>query len=165
MKPIATYLAFPVLCAALLVAGGSAAAELGASESSGFSGGAPTGQNQVIVRADVWRNDWWWRHHGWGWGGWGALYALGLGGFGPDYPAWDYYPQDYYDNAWGAPYYYTYSYYPGTPAVTVRSIAAGQLGNYCRTSVKTCELQRTSYLGSGCSCRVPGGRTRGTVTP
>jgi hypothetical protein len=70
----------------------------------------------------TWTNEWWWRHHGWGWGGYGALYALGLGGIGADYPYWDYYPQDYYDNAWGSPYYYQYTYaaVPAPPGVACR---------------------------------------------
>jgi hypothetical protein len=88
------------------------------------------------VAVPTWRNEWWWRHHGWGWGGYGALYALGLGGIGADYPYWDYYPQDYYDNAWGSPYYYTYTYYPydaaaAPPVVTDRTIAAAPTA--CRT--------------------------------
>jgi hypothetical protein len=40
---------------------------------------------------------------------------------------------------------------------------AGQMGNYCATPTKTCTLSRASLIGSGCSCRVPGGRKRGTV--
>ena len=41
--------------------------------------------------------------------------------------------------------------------------APGEMGNYCATSVKTCALSRASQVGAGCSCRVPGGRARGTV--
>src|SRR4029453_17706317 len=47
------------------------------------------------------------------------------------------------------------------PLVTGRSVATGQLGNFCTTSVKTCELRHASYLGGGCSCRGPGGPARG----
>jgi hypothetical protein len=51
------------------------------------------------------------------------------------------------------------------PLTTGRSVATGQMGNFCATSVKTCELRHASYIGGGCSCRVPGGRARGTVSP
>jgi len=51
------------------------------------------------------------------------------------------------------------------PLVTGRSVATGQLGIYCATPAKTCELYRASYVGGGCSCRVPGGRSWGFVSP
>jgi hypothetical protein len=51
------------------------------------------------------------------------------------------------------------------PLITGRSVATGQTGNFCTTSVKTCELRHASYIGNGCSCRVIGGRARGTVAP
>ena len=51
------------------------------------------------------------------------------------------------------------------PLVTGRSVAAGQIGIYCATPAKTCELYHASYVGGGCSCRVPGGRSRGSVSP
>jgi len=40
--------------------------------------------------------------------------------------------------------------------------AAGP-GNYCATSVKTCVLREPGWLGTGCSCKVPGGHARGFV--
>ena len=49
------------------------------------------------------------------------------------------------------------------PLVTGRSVA--QEGNSCTTPTKTCELRNASWIGNGCSCRVPGGRVRGSVTP
>lgn len=52
-----------------------------------------------------------------------------------------------------------------SPLITGRSVATGQLGNICTTSVKTCELRHASYIGNGCSCRVTGGHARGTVQP
>jgi hypothetical protein len=80
--------------------------------------------------------------------------------------AWDYgYPYDNY--GYGYPSY-DYSYAApayAAPLVTGRSVATGQWGNFCTTSVKTCELTRASFIGNGCSCRVPGGRARGTVSP
>jgi hypothetical protein len=60
-----------------------------------------------------------------------------------------------------------YEGFPSTPAplVTGRSVANGQIGIYCATPAKTCELYHASYVGGGCSCRVPGGRSRGFVSP
>jgi hypothetical protein len=59
-----------------------------------------------------------------------------------------------------------YQAFGSTPAtlVTGRSVA-GQIGIYCATPAKTCELYHASYVGGGCSCRVPGGRSRGFVSP
>jgi hypothetical protein len=51
------------------------------------------------------------------------------------------------------------------PLITGRSVATGQIGNSCSTPAKTCELRHASYVGIGCSCHVPGGRARGSVTP
>jgi hypothetical protein len=51
------------------------------------------------------------------------------------------------------------------PLATGRSVAIGQWGSYCATQVKTCELNHASFIGSGCSCRVPGGRAQGSVVP
>jgi hypothetical protein len=51
------------------------------------------------------------------------------------------------------------------PLVTGRSVATGQMGKFCTTPAKTCELRHASYVGIGCSCHVPGGRARGSVTP
>jgi hypothetical protein len=100
----------------------------------------------------------------WGWGGgwdWGypywddAYYGYGY----PDY-AYDYgYPG--YDYSYASPAYST----AAAPLVTGRSVATGHMGNYCTTPVKNCELYHASYVGGGCSCRVPGGRARGSVTP
>lgn len=41
--------------------------------------------------------------------------------------------------------------------------APRERGNYCATPVTTCALARASWVGAGCLCRGPGGRTRGTV--
>jgi hypothetical protein len=51
------------------------------------------------------------------------------------------------------------------PLVTGRSVATGQMGKMCSTPVKACELYHASYIGNGCSCRVTGGHSRGTVSP
>jgi hypothetical protein len=116
-----------------------------------------------------------WRggYGGWGWGLGAGLVGLGLGyglASGWDYP-YDYaygYPNDYYG-------YPGYAYAPGyyttaprvattAPLVTGRSVAEG-VGDFCTTPVKKCELYHPSNLGAGCSCRVPGGRASGSVTP
>jgi hypothetical protein len=47
------------------------------------------------------------------------------------------------------------------PLVTGRSVAAS--GNYCATPVRTCLLYEPGWLGTGCSCRVYGGRASGVV--
>ncbi|MGH6823417.1 MAG: hypothetical protein ACREC4_08000 [Methylocella sp.] len=51
------------------------------------------------------------------------------------------------------------------PMVTGRSVATRQMGNYCTTQATTCELDRASFVGHSCSCKVPGGRVQGSVTP
>ena len=57
------------------------------------------------------------------------------------------------------------------PLVTGRSVAVSAVagpgvagsGSYCATPVKTCLLYESGWLGTGCSCRVPGGHARGFV--
>ncbi|MGA7385649.1 MAG: hypothetical protein WBW81_13455 [Methylocella sp.] len=51
------------------------------------------------------------------------------------------------------------------PLVTGRSVATGQMGRMCSTPAKACELYHESWVGNGCSCKVPGGHSRGTVSP
>jgi hypothetical protein len=41
--------------------------------------------------------------------------------------------------------------------------APRERGNYCATPVTICALARASWVGAGCSCRVPGYRALGTV--
>jgi hypothetical protein len=48
-----------------------------------------------------------------------------------------------------------------TETVAVTGVAGS--GNYCATPVKTCLLNEPGWLGTGCSCRVSGGRARGFV--
>jgi hypothetical protein len=92
-------------------------------------------------------------------------YAYGYGY--PDYA----YGYGYPDYAYGYGYPgYDYSYasppaYSTAPLVTGRSVATGHMGRMCSTPVKACELYHSSYVGNGCSCRVAGGRSRGTVSP
>ena len=119
-----------------------------------------------------WRGGWGWNrwawNRGWGWNRWG---------WGGGWPA--------YASGWGYPYYgygYNYPYSYGlaaaataplavaaattAPLMTGRSVAIsqGQMGNYCTKPVKTCLLYNESWVGNGCSCRISGGRARGSVT-
>ena len=66
----------------------------------------------------------------------------------------------HYGYGYGYPRYYHYGY-AGAAAPVVAGEAAS--GNYCATAVKTCLLYEPGWLGTGCSCKVPGGRARGTV--
>ena len=88
----------------------------------------------------------------------------------------------YYGYGYGYPYDYGYGYGPGlaavataplalaadatAPLMTGRSVAvsaAAGSGNYCATAVRTCLLYELGWLGTGCSCKVYGGRARGFV--
>ena len=60
---------------------------------------------------------------------------------------------------------YAWDYNTTAPVETGRSVAVGQIGNSCQTPVKTCLLYSPADVGIGCSCRVPGGRARGSVIP
>jgi hypothetical protein len=102
-------------------------------------------------------------------------YAYGYG-YGYGYPS-------NYAYGYGYPYANSYDYAnpfaivtapiaalaaatPATaPLVTGRSVATGQMGKMCSTPVKACELYHASYIGNGCSCKVTGGRSRGSVSP
>jgi hypothetical protein len=114
----------------------------------------------------------------------GAIYRPGFGPYRPYYRgayAWRYpyyrrYP--YYGGyyGWGYPYYDDWGWgaaglvvgtaigaaaastYPvyGTPV-------SSAVGGYCATPVRTCALINPAPVGTGCSCRVPGRRARGTV--
>ena len=84
--------------------------------------------------------------------GWGPAAAIGAGvglGLAAGYPY-----GGYYDN-------YSYPVERGYPV----SGYSGDLGNYCETPRKTCQLYEPAALGANCSCRVPGGRAYGEVTP
>jgi hypothetical protein len=41
--------------------------------------------------------------------------------------------------------------------------ATSAVGGYCATAVRKCVLTSSAPVGTGCSCRVQGGRARGTV--
>ena len=88
----------------------------------------------------------------------------------------------YYAYGYGYPYTYGYGYGAGLaglataplalgaaatePLMTGRSVAVSPTagsGNYCATPVRTCLLYEPGWLGTGCSCKVYGGRARGFV--
>ncbi|SKC08627.1 hypothetical protein [Bosea thiooxidans] len=121
---------------------------------------------------------------GWQGGGWGRP------GFYPNRPYWGggyrpYWGAGYrpYRRYWGGYPYWgaaaglataatigaiaSYpSYYPDYPAYPVYpayEVAPAGDGGQCATPVKVCTLYEPAPLGVGCSCRVPGGRARGTV--
>lgn len=56
----------------------------------------------------------------------------------------------------------TYPYY-NDPYSTYQTPVASAVGGYCVTPVRTCALTSSAPVGIGCSCRIPGGRARGTV--
>ena len=56
----------------------------------------------------------------------------------------------------------TYPYY-NYPYSTYQTPVSSTVGGYCATSVRTCALTSAAPVGTGCSCRVSGGRARGTV--
>jgi hypothetical protein len=76
---------------------------------------------------------------------------------GPGYYGGGYYGRDYYD--------------PGYPLVVPIPVPVGPryapdvtaLGDYCETPVTTCRLVEPREVGTRCSCRVRGGRSRGYV--
>jgi hypothetical protein len=93
-------------------------------------------------------------YYGGGWGlGAGALAAGAILGSAAAYPY--YYGTPYYDEP--GYYYYRRPYYAAP-------VSSG-VGDYCRTPVRTCQLINPAELGASCSCRVAGGRARGSVVP
>jgi hypothetical protein len=121
--------------------------------------------NRLGNRGDYFgnRNDW--RYGVRAPGSWGGRYP----NYGGRYP----YYRRYYG---GYPYYggwglatgavigaaATYPYY-NYPYSTYQTPVASADGGYCVTAVRTCALTSSAPIGTGCSCRVQGGRARGTV--
>ena len=87
---------------------------------------------------------------------WRRYYHRHLGGWRY---GWRHYGYRYPSNVYGysAPSVYGYSAPLGS------SLGVAAAGNYCATDVKTCLLYEPGWLGTGCSCKVPDGRARGTV--
>jgi len=160
MKRIAAYLASAAL-GTVLVGSGPAWAQM----RSGSMGGSP----DIAWRGYPYNPDNYAYNYGYPYN-----YAYGYG-----------YPSSYvYGYGYGYPYANSYGYANpfaivtapiaaltapvagvAAPLVTGRSVATGEMGKMCSTPVKTCELYHASYIGNGCSCRVTGGRSLGTVSP
>ncbi|MBA4222356.1 MAG: hypothetical protein C0458_16625 [Methylobacterium sp.] len=115
----------------------------------GYRPGRWYGGGGYYGRPGYWRRGYY--GGGWGWGA-GALAAGAILGSAAAYPY--YYGAPYYDEP---AYYYRRPYYAAP-------VSSG-VGDYCQTPVRTCQLINPSNLGGGCSCRVAGGRARGTVIP
>ena len=84
-------------------------------------------------------------------------------------PHWRSHPYNYYDDwgwGWGATGLATGIAIGAAAAMPapVYATPAGAVGSYCATPVRTCALINAAPVGTGCSCRVTGGRARGTVT-
>jgi predicted 3-demethylubiquinone-9 3-methyltransferase (glyoxalase superfamily) len=54
---------------------------------------------------------------------------------------------------------------PGSVQMVEFTLAGQQFLALAAGPLDPCELYHASYVGGGCSCRVPGGRARGSVTP
>jgi hypothetical protein len=116
--------------------------------------------------------------------GYGYPYAAAYGYGYPDTRPYEYpyaNPYGYYSNDYGNPFSVvtapiaaltapvtalaTPVAQAAAPLVTGRSVATGQMGKMCSTPVKSCELYQASWIGNGCSCKISGGRSRGSVAP
>lgn len=130
-----------------------------------------------------WGSGWGYRHAGWrptwGHGRWGYAgmrrgWGYGRWGYAGLRPRWGYggmalgaaasnpYSYGNYGSAYpsGCGNYGSGSY--GYSGASYSAPVASE-GYYCATSEKTCLLNEPGWLGTGCSCKVPGGRARGTV--
>jgi hypothetical protein len=86
----------------------------------------------------------------------------------------------YYPRRWGRPVYYrrddpwgwglaglatgvAIGAAAAQPAPVFATPIRSAIGGYCATPVRTCALISPAPIATGCSCRVPGGRARGSV--
>ncbi|WP_439497167.1 hypothetical protein [Bosea sp. (in: a-proteobacteria)] len=130
----------------------------------GFYGGGPRwgyGGNRWYRGAYYGRPGYWRRGYrdNWGWGAAGLIAGTAIAA-----SAYPYYGSSYdYDD----PYYrYDPAPYYGSPyyaAPVYSAPVSSGIGGYCQTPVRTCALITPTEVGIGCSCRVSGGRARGTV--
>jgi hypothetical protein len=92
------------------------------------------------------------------------------GGYRRPYYGWGY-RSPYYGWGYRRPYYgWGYGHgdwYPWVAPIPIPVPSHGgpvvALGDYCRTPARICRLYEPAPVGSGCSCRVQGGRSRGRV--
>ena len=87
--------------------------------------------------------------------------------WGYDYgdPGYDYGYDNGYGNGYGPGVYGQEGDGQNPGAYTAPPQVNGQLGQYCRTQVKICQLYHASNVGAGCSCRTGASRAYGQVTP
>ncbi|MEJ0094221.1 MAG: hypothetical protein WDN46_12525 [Methylocella sp.] len=127
----------------------------------GFQGRSVAGFNNRGFSNRFNRNAFFGGFGGGGWDGYDDFADYPYEGYGDPSYAYDYgYPNSAYPG-----YQYGNSVTPAQPLQTGRSVATGDLGNYCTTPVKTCELFHAANIGAGCSCKVSGGRANGLVAP
>jgi hypothetical protein len=135
-----------------------------------------------------WGSGWGYRH-----AGWRPTWGYGRWGYAGRRPGWGYGRWGYGGMALGAAASYPYNYgsygsYGSAYPSGCGSYGSGNYGNYgysgsgnygysgagysapvanegyyCATSEKTCLLNEPGWLGTGCSCKVLGGRARGIV--
>lgn len=182
MKRFGVLMASAALCGALVLSGPAEAYR--GFRGAGWHGGGWHGGGWRGGRwgwaGNRWAGNRWGWNRGWGGGGWGLGTGLGLAAaaspwWGGNYANYGYGNYPYYGYGSGYPYGYSAATAAPVcaaaattaPLVTGRSVATGQveMGNYCTTPARTCLLYNESWVGNGCSCRVPGGRARGSVTP
>jgi hypothetical protein len=125
----------------------------------------------IGVRAGYpgYRAGWGWRGGGWhgagfyrrpyGWGGYYPYRRWGWGG----YPYWGVGAGLATAAVIGAAASYPAYAYPAYPAYQVYEVDASAIGGQCSTPVRICTLYDPAPLGTGCSCRIPGGHARGVV--
>jgi hypothetical protein len=104
--------------------------------------------------------------------------------YGGGYYGGRYYDGGYYNGGWfpgllaapflmtgallgaGLGYGYGYDYYPYGGGYYSPAYYGGEVGNFCATPARVCQLVTPGMVGGGCSCRAPGGgRFRGSVVP
>ena len=119
----------------------------------GYRGGLYRGAYYGRPAYGGWRRGY---SNNWGWGAAGLIAGTALGAAAA-YP--------YYYDSYNSPYYYGSPYF-GSGYYTAPVYAAPAsfgIGGYCATPIRTCALINPTEIGTGCSCRVSGGRARGTV--
>lgn len=102
-----------------------------------------------------------WHGGGWGWRRGGYYPYRGYRGYRGGYPYWGAASGLAAAATLGA--IATYPYEPAYPVYPAYEAVPAAEGGQCSTPVKICTLYEPAPIGIGCSCRVPGGRARGTV--
>jgi hypothetical protein len=120
----------------------------------GYRPGFIPGRTRWELGPDRWRPGW--RPY--------RPYPYRRGWVGPAYWGPAYYPYGYYGGwGWGAAGLATGVAIGAAAAAPVYATPVTGTGGYCATPARTCALTSPAPVGTGCSCRVSGGRARGTV--